>query len=308
MKPFYFNAKTGALALLLAYTFGLLLLNFLHYEIQTAGYPLQVDNSESVVLNEALRLKGGLGHLYKPLDSPPFLQVCYPPLYLWLAAKATPSSPGQLFLPGRLITFASSILIMIILAFIINRYSKSFFSVIAGLSLYVSSPLILHWSALIRVDLPGIFLMMLALALYLARPKRFAWLFIFPLLLGLFTKHTLIAFPAAIIADSLIARDKSALKSIGVFCLLGLTIFLVLSYLTDGLFYQHIVTYSILPWRPEILLNHARQFIGSHPYYPILLAFYFNPFTRPYRSFRLITLGLFFSLIEFCFSGRIGTV
>ena len=62
---------------------------------------------------------------------------------------------------------------------------------------------------------------------------------------AIYTKQTTIAAPAATFAVLLVTRPKLALQGIAACIAFGMAALIVLNWLTDGGFYQHIFLYNV---------------------------------------------------------------
>ncbi|MBL7197234.1 MAG: hypothetical protein ISS47_03985 [Candidatus Omnitrophica bacterium] len=298
-----------AIILIVCIVVAICLVDFIYFGLHVIMFPLELDNGEGITLNEALRLAGGL-EIYKPINTPPYIQVCYPPFFLWVVSKITIHNVDRLYFSGRLLSFCSSIAILFLLLAIVIRFTKSFLIGLIAVGLYAGAPFIREWSPLLRVDMFGIFWMFFALCIYILFKDRHGiakGVFVFPLLLGIYTKHTLLSIPLAILADIVVSRDKKAFFWYLGFLLSGLFVFLFINLRTDGNFYRHIVLYSILPWDQGFFAELTKKFLLFHLLPLALVSVYFYPSLGLFKKYRIITFYIIFSLFELFMGGRLGT-
>ncbi len=281
---------------------------FIMSGFKIVNFPLELDYGEGIVVNQALRLSEGL-EIYKPLDYPPYIQVCYPPFYLWALSHLPISAPDNIYISGRAISFFSSAGIALLLFLLIQHYTKSVFigSVAAGL--YLSSNYIMKWSMYARVDMFGIFWTFLGLYLYVLfkhKKSLLKGLYIIPLLLGMYTKHSLFAIPLVILVDIIADKDRRGLLYYLVFASMTAAVFMLTDMAAGGYFYRHIVTYTVLPWTLDNLEILVRQFIVTHPFYIVFLLLFFQKPSGLFLKYKLASYYIIFSFLELSLSGRMG--
>ncbi len=307
VKTLNLEVKNKLIALIIIFVILFSLLFFMSgYKI--VNFPLELDYGEGIVVNQALRLSQGL-EIYKPLDYPPYIQVCYPPLYLWVLSRLPISAPDNLYISGRAVSFFSSLGIAFLFFLLILHFTKSAFTGVVAAGLYLSSSYIMKWSMYARVDMFGIFWTFLGLYLYvLFKHKRslLKGIYIIPLVLGIYTKHSLFAIPLVILTDVIADKDRRGLLYYLVFTFITAAVFLLTNLATGGYFYRHIVTYTVLPWTLANLEILVRQFIAAHPFYMVFLLLFFQKPSGLFLKYKLASYYIIFSFFELLLSGREG--
>lgn len=222
-------------------------------------FPYQLDGEEGFLLGQALRIREGIG-LYLPIDQAPFVVDNYPPLYLWLWSLFLDPEQPSLF-AGRVLVGAGVILLSLVflaLGFLAMTGRKkepkilwlpALLAIFPPLFYFLSTYALTRWAAYTRVDLPALAFTSLGLLAFVLwrRNEKALWLGICVLFLalGLWTRQTLLAAPAACFFYLLIRREwrNLAFFTGGMVALLILP-FLVLLVLTQGRFFLHVVTYN----------------------------------------------------------------
>ncbi len=123
-------------------------------------YPYQLDYGEGIVLWFAQQIRHGQT-IYKGLEGLPYASSNYPPVAMALASLLMPIF-GEGYLGGRLLNFASALLVAVLIYRMVKNGSRSLPrtawdrpAVLAAL-FFLGSPYIFHWVALFRVDLIGL--------------------------------------------------------------------------------------------------------------------------------------------------------
>lgn len=187
-------------------------------------YPYQLDYGEGIVLWFARELIQG----HSIYDRALMASSNYPPLAMVLSALLMPIL-GNGYLAGRLLNFGSAIVVAALIYRIVKVETQDRQAGMLAALFFFGSTYIYHWIPVFRVDLIGLALTIAGI--YFAwkrerstdpgREKFYLVLFTGAFLLALYTKHTLVAAPAA--AFLALARESKrvaiiyalALASIG---------------------------------------------------------------------------------------------
>ncbi|MCK9554634.1 hypothetical protein M0R36_02290 [bacterium] len=271
---------------------------FLSYSIDSVFYPTEIDPGEGITLNEAYMIKGNMP-IYKDIDSYPYIQVCYPPLYLWFLSIIMPENTLTYYAIGRVMALISSIGVALLIYLILKHYTKSYLISIVGIGIYVSSLLIIQWSSLARIDFPGIFMMMLGLFMYiknLENKNTIARFYVIPLICGILIKHTLIAVPLSIISASILSKDEENIRTVLFGFIITAITFLTINFFTDNGFFNHIFIFSSSFWDINLILR--KFFIINILMALPFITIWFADKSRFYKKYSLLTFLVIFSLIE----------
>ncbi len=283
------------------------ILIFIQHSLENINSFWEIELGEGITLNEVYRLSAGLP-IYKSLDTYPLIQVCYPPLSLWLMSLILPDNPDFMFGACRILVFISSLAVSLIIFLIIKNLTNNWFSAFIGLGIYFSFTHILMWGSLLRVDFPGILLMMFSLYLFMLTENRngfLRYLFAFPLILGLLAKHSLLAVPAGIFTFCLLEKDvRRLLALIGGFAAAGI-IFLTINITTRGEFFRHIFLYTSPIWSLDLLILQLPPVIIDFILYIPVLFFWFAGKLRLYKKYLLLSILLIFSALELFAMSRV---
>ncbi len=271
--------KSFAASLWLIVWLGLIILLGFTLWLGTAGltYPYQLDYGEGIVLWFAQQIARGQP-IYKGLTDLPYASSNYPPVALGLAAALMPIL-GDGYLGGRLLNFASALIVAALIYRILRVETRERRAGALAALFFLGSPYIFHWIPLFRVDLIGLafaFAGVYVVWQYDRRPptadrRLFAVhcsLFTGLFLLTLYTKHSLIAAPLAALL-ALWQRDRR--RALTFACALGAVggaLYLALDYATRGGFTFGIIDSNATVFLPEQLAALVWNFIAT---FPILL-------------------------------------
>ncbi|MFN8515898.1 MAG: hypothetical protein U0841_25605 [Chloroflexia bacterium] len=105
---------------------------------------------------------------------------------------------------------------------------------------------------------------------YRSRQQLYLWALV-PFVAAYFTKQTTLAAPAAAVLFLLVyAGWRKAARFVGVGLVAGGVPFALLTLVTDGQFFRHIVADRRLAWQPQLLLNFGGLFLRD--FWPLLAA------------------------------------
>jgi len=196
--------------------------------------PYQLNFAEGVILNGVQRVMEGQA-LYPASREFPVIIHQYGPLYYYLGAGLL-KWLGMAFAPLRLLTMASGMAVVGLLALILHHLTASWKLGVGFGFLFLTLPVVQDWLPLARVDIPGVALSLAGLYLYL-RFCDHGYLSI-PFFLGaIYCKYTLAAAPVACFLDLVIRkRVKQAVEFGAIAVLLSALAFLELQRTTGGAF------------------------------------------------------------------------
>lgn len=250
-------------------------------------YPFQVDDSEGVILSEAQLLARGVDP-YQPARPDFFTAAPYTPLYTLLNAVAFAVGPFT-FKVGRVAALLATLLVAALVGLLIWRHSRQPLLTAWAVLAVLTTNLVSVWSVRARPDHLALACNLTGFALLwwhwptLAQGQgrqagrwqiapntwRLLWLTAICCALGFYCKQTLLAAPAALGLALLLVRPRLGFVFGGIYALLVLVPFALLTLLTRGGFYQHIVAFhSSWSWRDFWLL--AEPFLAR--YWPLLLS------------------------------------
>ncbi len=271
--------------LVLAIAVGLLLFRVLTmapYWWSILTYPFQVDDTEGVILAESKLMAQGVD-IYQPVRPDFFTAAPYPPIaYLVNAAAIKLYSPS--FKLGRALSLLAGLGIAFVLWRIVWILTDQAAASFVAPALFLANPIVDIWMVRVRPDLWGILLCSIGMALvvwgsmqdgaygrgglrYLIGPvaaKLPGALTAAALLmaLGFYTKHTLIAAPAAVFLWLVIGKPKQAFSFLGVYLAAVAVPYLGLDILTRGGFSQHLISFHG-NWSFDRALNHWNNVVGT---------------------------------------------
>lgn len=135
----------------------------------------QLEYGEGPIVDQVERLARG-ENIYRPdLSQPPFVISNYPPVF-HLAQLPIRNLLGPGFLAGRLVSTIATLLTCFCLYVLARRLRASRLNSIAAVVLFASSPFILEWGVLNRVDPLALLFSVVALLLALHRPGNVRWI------------------------------------------------------------------------------------------------------------------------------------
>lgn len=235
-------------------------------------YPYPLDYGEAPLLDQAMRISTGQNIYHNELSTPPYTVSNYPPLYplTWAPLVAL---FGPKMWTGRAISAISALATAIFISRIIQAQTEDRTAGrIAGI-LFLAIPYVGGWSSLARVDLLALALSTGGLAVLTQRGNTPKGIIIGALLLvaAVYTRQSYgLAAPLAACVWMWHRHGwRRAAATAGIIGGVGLTLFLVLNFVTKGGFFFNIVTANVNPFKMDNLVNHWR---GLRSTMPILLA------------------------------------
>ncbi len=215
---------------------------FLYRVINLCFYPYPLENGEGICAHMTQLLK--MGDLYKDMDSFPLIVANYPPVYFLLCGLFDFSN---IFLIGRLVSVFSVLSIALILYIFIKKCCKDGLSALFAVSVLFILPWVSVAGILYRVDMLASCLSFAGFCVLVGNGRRRYFWSTMLFLLALYTKHSVLVGPIAGYGYLFSCRMNGfqVLKKFLVFLLFGGVIFVLITLLTDGGFYNHLIRYNV---------------------------------------------------------------
>jgi hypothetical protein len=292
------EAVRALLVILLGFYLGF----FVFHAVQVIDFPFDVDNVEGFLLWQSIQSSQG-DLPYESLQEPPWLVANYPPVYPLLCSFFVDETDPS-FVPGRTISFVSSLFTGLVLAWMVYRLTSERFAAVISSLFFLGSYHVYGWGALHRVDMLALLFGVLALAIAVERKQ---WLFSALLCsLALLTRQTAFAPPLAIGAYMIYqGRGRAALGFWLTIVVLVVGISLTLNAVTDGEYLKHIIFYNRNAFSYVALLFFVRHFWQLYAMLGGLAAFALLKGIRENR-WTLSLFFLLFSLVPAAMSGKVG--
>lgn len=231
---------------------------------------LEFDFGEGIVLWQAQHILD-TAKTYRNIDTPPHNVTHYPPLY-HLAVRAAVGSDGDWLYAGRLVSYVSGLVLVLILGgltfAILPRGTKPVdritAAIVSGCSFFLIRPS--DWIRLARVDMLGLALMFGGLALVCAARKKLAreLLGIALMVAAGFTKHAFFTVPAAcLLAQLFFDRRRFVILAAWGAVLATVPLFYLQS-VTHGGFLLNLLGYNVNPLLLSALTFHLRLLLQEH--------------------------------------------
>ncbi len=236
-------------------------------------YPYQLDYGEGIVLWFAQQLARGQS-IYKPLADFPYASSNYPPVAMLLSAALMPVL-GDGYTAGRLLNLTSALIVAALIFRIVHAETRNRFSAaLAGL-FFLGSPYVYHWVPLFRVDLIGLAFSFAGIYFvwkFSQQSNSFSgyWLLAtVSFLLALYTKHTLIAAPAAAFLALWMRNRNHAIAFALALGIAGGALYILIDFITRGGFTTGLIESNATVFLFDQLIALLQNFIFA---FPILLA------------------------------------
>ena len=218
----------------------------------SASYPYDRDYGEGIVWQQMINIIAGKG--YAPIGVFPAIVYHYPPVYHLVVGALVRIVGSDGLATGRMVSLLStlaSIGLVGRLAFAAiplhhPRRARVLAALLAG-GCVASSPTIVYWAGLMRVDMLAGMLSLAGLVLTLgstARPGRIV-LAALCFVLAIYTKQTSIAAPAAAFVTLWLARPRLAWILFAWCAGSGLCVLAGLSLMSHGGFLRHTLLYNL---------------------------------------------------------------
>ncbi len=277
---------------------------FLYRVVNLCFYPYPLENGEGICAHMTQLLK--TGDLYKDLTSFPLLVANYPPVYFLLCGLFDFSNP---FLIGRLISICSVLCIALILYRFMRKRCKDGLSAIFSVSVLFILPWVGVAGLLYRVDMLAVCLSFVGFYFITGQSKhRFLLSTIF-FLLALYTKHSAVVGPVAGYGYLFLYENNKSqvLKSLMIFLLSGVMIFVMCVFLTGGEFFNHLIRYNIYDFTFDRFFMYFGIFVKKVGLlWSVFLPIFFSRKRFIKFSESPISIYFFIGLLSLLFSGRDG--
>lgn len=256
--------------LLIIICLSFLFFTFIKRCVTIITYPFDIDAGEGYILNESKVLALG-GNIYKDINYPPYLCANYPPVYQFLTGLIMRIFNKFSFFIPRVTSFLCSITIMLLIFYIVFRYSKNFLISIISSLIFPAMWYAYEWSPYARVDLLGILFSILAYINVDNIP-----LCVLFSALAVYTKQTFV-FAAVVCFSYLFLVNKIYARRLLVYYLLLCTLIaLVLNLITKNQFVKHIIfTNAYNPYSIKRTLDWFNSFVGNYFMFTFLAIYQF---------------------------------
>lgn len=270
-------------------------------------YPMQ--GSESLIVWEASKLARGESiYVANGPERHGFVSGPYTPLY-FVAVAATLKFSATVYTGGRLLTLGAWLTLLAVVGGLIWHLAPRRAGLIGALvgvaGLATFTPGII-WAVRVKPTIPALALAALGLLIVQRcwRSPRGAYLWaLVPFVAAYFTKQTALAAPLAATLFLLCwAGWRPALRFAVVGALGGALPFAVLTLLTRGEFFRHIVADRRLHWEAQLVLNFGGLFLRD--FWPLLVAALVAALLLVWR--RQASIAPFYLLCALAFVATIG--
>jgi hypothetical protein len=215
----------------------------------------QLDYEEGVILWQASQVFH-LQSAFHRLEQYPHMVFHYTPLY-HVVVRIVTGILGDPLLSGRLVSMTAALWIVGLFGWTVLKATRGYapagirwFAAACTCALALQLPA-MKWVPLARVDMLGLALEFSALSLLSIGRFRLSNQVVafFLLLLGLYTKQSLVAIPAASVLLIGLIRPSRALRLAGGLAAAGVAVFLAFAWVTDGGTIRHWIIYNVNPFR-----------------------------------------------------------
>jgi hypothetical protein len=240
-----------------------------HYRYQLAyGEPLQVHYARQVVEGRGL---------YQPISGYPYVVTNYTPLYVLLLVPFVKLG-GPSFAYGRVISFLAALATGGCVGVITWSQTRDRLAALFSGLLFLTVPFIFRWASLTRSDMVALFFTLAGLVVILRWPEQ--WLGIVGgatlMVIGVYAHHAFVLAASLAGLGWLFSRNRRlALLFVAVFGGLGLSLFFLLSWMSDGGFFFHTVLSGTNPLTIHMVLWGMRQLWRTVPILLLLVPVYF---------------------------------
>lgn len=231
--------------------------------VANVGDPVELDYGEGIILWQASQVFN-LKSAFHPIQQYPHVVFHYTPLYHVVVNLVT-RVLGDPLVSGRLVSLVCTAWLIALLAWTVRRVTRGyatnglrwFGAVFTGAwALLVPS---MQWVPWARVDMLGLALQFTALSLLIVKRFRVGSQVVAMalLLLGLYTKQSLLSVPTACILLIAAIRLSRAVWLAACLGAAGLSVFLVLAWATNGMVLRHWILYNVNPfhWKQALTLQ-----------------------------------------------------
>jgi trehalose/maltose transport system permease protein len=241
---------------ILAGMLGLALFSFLYYGWSVITFPYPVDYGEGPLLDQVVRLAHFQNIYRTDLSQPPYTIANYPPLYLLVQVPFTWLF-GPAYWYGRLISWLGMMAAAVFIGLTLHELTRDKRAAIIGGLTLLAIPYAAFWAPLTRIDPLALGLSMGALFGLVRRHDKPWGLFTAALLLtaAVYTRQSYgLAAPLAAFAWLLSRPPRyRAFLLAAEMAVIGLSLFLLLNFLTNNGFFFNIVTANINKFSWQLL-------------------------------------------------------
>jgi hypothetical protein len=289
--------QTAAMVLLVA-----VVAEHAHHAWRVVTFPIDLDNGEGYVLNQAVLLARGESP-WRSIHEEPFIVSNFAPLYPSAVALSVRVG-GVSFVFGRALSALATLATALALLLIVRRIHGAWFApAVAGL-LFLSSKFVYDWTSLHRVD--ALAMALAAWGLYVAlraqRKETAAVLFA----LALLTRQTMVFAPlAAAVWLFLEGRRAVAIRLAALSFGIPAAVFAALNAATGGEFLRHTVAYNVQPYSWSLVRTFAEHWIWFHPSF-LAIALFFAAWNLAERRRGLPVIYVALGVVSFFLCGRVG--
>lgn len=221
----------------------------------------QVDNAEGVILATAAHVNAGHSAYGDPHTLPVYLSP-YGPLFYSAVAFITRQT-GLSFLWPRALVLLATAVVAICIGLLIEKWTGR--RVLAALCalVFLNSPIVQSWSAILRADMPALALSMLGLTIFVFVQR--GWYWSIPFFSGaIFCKYSVLAAPVACFVWLIWVKDfrKAILLAAGI-ALISAGGILALQSATDGWFLFHMLRTHPDPFQLDQLAIMFKRLIAT---------------------------------------------
>ena len=247
---------------ILLFLLGLGTLSFLTYGWTVIPFVYSVDYGEGPLLDQAVRL-ANFQNIYRPdLSHPPYTITNYPPLYILLQVPFVWLF-GPAYWYGRLISWLSISAAATFLGLMLLTFTRSRLAALIGALTLLTMPYVAVWAPLYRIDSLALGLSLAGLFFIVRWPQARWSLLITALLLtaAVYTRQSYgLAAPLAAFVWLLSQRPRYRAFVFGaVMAGLGLSLLVLLNFLTNGGFFFNIVTANINEFQLDLLTDYINE-------------------------------------------------
>ena len=222
--------------------------------IGNVGEKRELDYGEGILLWQESQVFD-LKNAFHPLERYPHLVFHYTPLYHVVVRLLTGVLRDPL-LSGRVVSMTAAFWLVGVFAWTVLKATRGYappgirwFAALFTCACVLQLPT-MRWVPLARVDMLGLALQFTGLSVLSVRPFRLRhqMVAVCLLLLGLYTKQSLLAIPAApLLLIGFIRPARAMWLACGLFAA-GLSVFLILVWVTDGGVIRHWLLYNVNPF------------------------------------------------------------
>lgn len=175
---------------------------------------------------------------------PPFMVSFYPGLIHLILGQIT-NIFGDSLIVGRLVVITSTVACLVMIYLIVWRITGSRLVALIGALLPLTHPIVQFWSMIVRADITAVMFELIGLYLIVHYRKGHGLLLSIPFfLLAIFTKQSIVGGALAVCIWMILKYHKQGLIYTGLLGGAGLAIFGIMTLVTGGEFFNHVILYQ----------------------------------------------------------------